>query len=224
MGVGLLIPSLILKNMIRIILYEDNETLRNSISSMLQWQNEVELIAAMPDAQSVLADIEQCKPDVVLMDIDMPGVNGIEALKRIRKEVGELPVIMLTVFEDNDHIFNAICAGASGYLLKKNFDQIIPAIKDVLNGGAPMTGVIAKKVLALFPRPAHSSQEEDALLSQREQQLLQLLIKGYSYKMIADELQIALETVRSHIKKIYRKLQVNSATEAIYKVSRDKLM
>lgn len=210
--------------MIRIILYEDNETLRNSISSMLQWQNEVELVAAMPDAQSVLTDIEQCKPDVVLMDIDMPVVNGIEALKKIREHAGELPVIMLTVFEDNDHIFKAICSGASGYLLKKNFDQIIPAIKDVLNGGAPMTGVIAKKVLSLFPRPAQSNKEEETLLSQREQQLLQLLIKGYSYKMIADELQIALETVRSHIKKIYRKLQVNSATEAIYKVSRDKLM
>lgn len=210
--------------MIRTVLYEDNESLRNSISSLLQWQNDVELIAAMPDAQSVLNDIEQCRPDVVLMDIDMPVVNGIEALKKIRHHFGELPVIMLTVFEDNDHIFNAICAGASGYILKKNFDQIVPAIKDVLTGGAPMTGVIAKKVLALFPKPAQSKKEEDTLLSQREQELLELLIKGYSYKMIADEMQIALETVRSHIKKIYRKLQVNSATEAIYKVSRDKLL
>lgn len=210
--------------MIRTILYEDNENLRNSLSSLLQWQNDVELVAAMPDAKSVLDDLQQFQPDVVLMDIDMPEVNGIEALKKVREVYDQLPVIMLTVFEDNDHIFNAICAGASGYLLKKNFDQIVPAIKDVLNGGAPMTGVIARKVLALFPRPAHSKLEEETLLSSREQELLQLLIKGYSYKMIADELQIALETVRSHIKKIYRKLQVNSATEAIYKVSRDKLV
>lgn len=210
--------------MIRTILYEDNENLRNSLSSLLQWQNDVELVAAMPDAKSVLDDLQQFQPDVVLMDIDMPEVNGIEALKKVREVYDQLPVIMLTVFEDNDHIFNAICAGASGYLLKKNFDQIVPAIKDVLNGGAPMTGVIARKVLALFPRPAQSKLEEETLLSSREQELLQLLIKGYSYKMIADELQIALETVRSHIKKIYRKLQVNSATEAIYKVSRDKLV
>ncbi|HMO34042.1 MAG TPA: response regulator transcription factor [Lacibacter sp.] len=209
--------------MIRAILYEDNENLRSSLTSLLQWQHDVELITAMPDARTVLADIEQFQPDVVLMDIDMPDVNGIEALKQVRSVHEQLPVVMLTVFEDNDHIFNAICAGASGYLLKKNFDQIVPAIKDVLNGGAPMTGVIARKVLALFPRPARSKQEEETLLSAREQELLQLLIKGYSYKMIADELHIALETVRSHIKKIYRKLQVNSATEAIYKVSRDKL-
>lgn len=210
--------------MIRAILYEDNENLRNSLSSLLHLQHDVELIAAMPNARTVVADILQFHPDVVLMDIDMPEVNGIEALKQIRRTYEQLPVIMLTVFEDNDHIFNAICAGASGYLLKKNFDQIIPSIKDVLNGGAPLTGVIARKVLALFPKPAQTKQEEETLLSAREQELLQLLIKGYSYKMIAEELHIALETVRSHIKKIYRKLQVNSATEAIYKVSRNKLL
>lgn len=204
---------------IKILLYEDNDNLRQSLSSLLQWQSDAELMAAMPNADSVLSDIEQFKPDVILMDIDMPRVNGIEALRLIRTRYKELPVIMLTVFEDNDHIFHAICAGASGYLLKKNFDQIVPAIKDVIAGGAPMTGIIAKKVLSLFPRPAQTLTEEEALLSQREQELLQFLMKGYSYKMIADEMQIALETVRSHIKKIYRKLQVNSATEAIYKVS-----
>ncbi|MBO9561533.1 MAG: response regulator transcription factor [Niastella sp.] len=205
--------------MIRTILYEDNESLRNSLSSLLQWQSDIELVAAMPNAETVLVDIAQCRPDVVLMDIDMPVVNGIEALKKIRQQHADLPVIMLTVFEDNDNIFNAICAGASGYLLKKSFDQIIPALKDVLAGGAPMTGSIAKKVLTLFPRPAQTQIEEEKLLSSREQELLQLLIKGYSYKMIAEELNIALETVRSHIKKIYRKLQVNSATEAIYKIT-----
>ncbi len=209
--------------MIRTILYEDNENLRNSLSSLFHWQNEIELVAAMPDATSVMVDIQECKPDVVLMDIDMPVMNGIEALKKIRKQYNDLPVIMLTVFEDNENIFNAICAGASGYLLKKNFDQIIPSIKDVLNGGAPMTGMIAKKVLALFPRAPHTTNNKNDLLSEREQELLQLLIKGYSYKMIADELNIALETVRSHIKKIYRKLQVNSATEAVYKATQNKI-
>jgi DNA-binding NarL/FixJ family response regulator len=205
---------------VRLIVYEDNENLRNSLTSMLQWQQEVELIAVFPDAQSVLEDVRQCKPEVVLMDIDMPVVNGIDALKQIRGSYPELPVIMLTVFEDNENIFNAICAGASGYLLKKNFDQIVVAVKDVLAGGAPMTGIVAKKVLTLFPKPSVVQKEEDTILSARENEILHLLTKGYSYKMIAEESHITLETVRSHIKKIYKKLQVNSATEAIYKASR----
>jgi DNA-binding NarL/FixJ family response regulator len=205
---------------VRLLVYEDNENLRNSLSSLLQWQQDVELIAVFPDAQSVLEDVRQCKPDVVLMDIDMPVVNGVDALKQIRTSYPELPVIMLTVFEDNENIFNAICAGASGYLLKKNFDQVVVAVKDVLAGGAPMTGVVAKKVLSLFPKPTLAQKEEEGILSAREQDILHLLTKGYSYKMIADESNIALETVRSHIKKIYKKLQVNSATEAIYKISR----
>jgi DNA-binding NarL/FixJ family response regulator len=191
---------------------------------MLQWQQEVELIAVFPNAQSVLEDVRQCKPDVVLMDIDMPFVNGIDALKQIRVTYPELPVIMLTVFEDNENIFNAICAGASGYLLKKNFDQIVVAVKDVLAGGAPMTGAVAKKVLSLFPKPSAVQKEDETILSPREHDILNLLMKGYSYKMIADELNITLETVRSHIKKIYKKLQVNSATEAIYKASKEKLV
>lgn len=205
---------------VRLIVYEDNENLRNSLTSLLQWQHDVELIAVFPDAQSVVEDVRQCKPDVVLMDIDMPFVNGIDALKQIRLSYSELPVIMLTVFEDNENIFNAICAGASGYLLKKNFDQVVVAVKDVLAGGAPMTGAVAKKVLSLFPKLSVVQKEDETILSPREHDILQLLIKGYSYKMIADESRIALETVRSHIKKIYKKLQVNSATEAIYKVTR----
>lgn len=205
---------------VRVLLYEDNENLRQSLQSLLRLQTDVELMAAFPNAQTVMQDIEELKPEVILMDIDMPEVSGIEALQKIRSLDADLPVIMLTVFEDNDHIFHAICAGASGYLLKKNVDQVIPAIRDVLHGGAPMSGVIAKKVLSLFPRPEKEWSTEDQVLSARETELLQLLIKGYSYKMIADELRITLETVRSHIKKIYRKLQVNSATEAIYKATR----
>ncbi len=203
--------------MIQVLLYEDNENLRNSLKSLMQWQTDAELVAAFPDAATSINDIAFFKPDVILMDIDMPGINGIEALKMIRKKHPDLPVIMLTVFEDNDNIYHAICNGASGYILKKNFDQVIPAIKDVLSGGAPMTSTVARKVLTLFPKPAIGMHTEEAGLTTREQELLQFLIRGYSYKMIADEMNIALETVRSHIKKIYRKLHVNSATEAVYK-------
>lgn len=205
---------------VKVIIYEDNENLRNSLQSLLRFQEDIDLLAVLPNAQSVLNDLEVFSPEVVLMDIDMPVVNGIEALRLLRVHYPDLPVIMLTVFEDNDNIFHAICAGASGYLLKKNIDQVVPAIRDVLGGGAPMTGVVARKVLALFPRPAMPASGEESTLSARETELLQLLIRGYSYKMIAGELGITLETVRTHIKRIYRKMQVNSATEAIYKASR----
>jgi DNA-binding NarL/FixJ family response regulator len=208
---------------IKVLLYEDNEYLRVSLQAMLQFQNDIELMAAMPDAQTVLTDIDTLHPDVILMDIDMPKVNGIRALEITRQRYPDLPVIMLTVFEDNEHIYNAICAGANGYLLKKNFDQIVPAIKDVLNGGAPMTSSVAKQVLAFLPRNAGATAATDQL-SDRETQLLQLLVKGFSYKMIADQLNITLETVRTHIKKIYKKLQVNSATEAAYKAVHEKLI
>jgi DNA-binding NarL/FixJ family response regulator len=208
---------------IKVLLYEDNEHLRVSLQVLLQFQLEIELLAAMPDAQTVLTDIDTLHPDVILMDIDMPKVNGIRALQLARSRFPDLPVIMLTVFEDNEHIYNAICAGANGYLLKKNFDQIVPAIKDVLNGGAPMTSSVAKQVLAFLPRTAGATAAVNQL-SERETQLLQLLVKGFSYKMIADKLNITLETVRTHIKKIYKKLQVNSATEAAYKAVHEKLI
>ncbi|HRF25439.1 MAG TPA: response regulator transcription factor [Chitinophagaceae bacterium] len=178
-------------------------------------------MAVLPNAQTVLNDIEVFKPAVILMDIDMPGISGVQALKQIRAIDNDLPVIMFTVFDDDDNIFEAMCNGASGYLLKNNFEQIMPAITEVMNGGAPMTSAVAKRVLQLFAHP-HSKKDvcsvEDANLTRRENDLLQLLVKGYSYKMIAVELNIALETVRAHIKKIYKKLHVNSATEAVYKL------
>lgn len=203
---------------VKVLLYEDNESLRNSIGTLMQWNAETELLAAMPDAESILADVDALQPDVILMDIDMPPSNGVEALKLLRKKYPDLPVIMLTVFEDNNNIVNAICAGASGYLLKKDMEQLLPAIKDVLHGGAPMTSTVARKVLQLFPgKPEKKAQLEE--LTARENEILQGLVKGYSYKMIAAELHVNVETVRSHIKKIYRKLEVGSATEAVYKIS-----
>jgi len=184
----------------------------------MQWNSEFELVAAMPDATGILEDIKTFHPDVILMDIDMPPSNGVESLKALRKKYEALPVIMLTVFEDNDNIINSICAGANGYLLKKDMEQIMPAIKDVLNGGAPMTSSVARKVLQLFPGKQERKVELE-ILTAKESEILSWLVKGYSYKMIADQMHIAVETVRSHIKKIYKKLQVSSATEAVYKIS-----
>ncbi|RZK54755.1 MAG: response regulator transcription factor [Pedobacter sp.] len=202
---------------IKILIFEDNQNLRFSIETMLEWNADFNLLKAMPDANTVEETLKNYQPDVILMDIDMPGTNGINALKKIRTSNQTVNVIMLTVFEDETNIFNAICAGANGYILKKNFDQIPAAIMDVMAGGAPMTSSIAKKVLSFIPKKHENHKQTLELLTARETEILEHVVKGFSYKMIASELDISVETIRSHIKKIYKKLQVNSATEAIYK-------
>lgn len=202
---------------INVLIFEDNQDLRFSIETMLEWNAEFNLMKAMPDANTLEETLKTYQPDVILMDIDMPGTNGINALKKIRETNKQVHVIMLTVFEDENNIFDAICAGANGYILKKNFDQIPSAIIDVMAGGAPMTSSIAKKVLSFIPKKQGANQQNLELLTPRETEILEFVVKGFSYKMIASELDIAVETIRSHIKKIYKKLHVNSATEAIYK-------
>jgi DNA-binding NarL/FixJ family response regulator len=202
---------------INILIFEDNPNLRFSIETLLEWTAEINLIKAMPDANEVEVALAQYKPDVILMDIDMPGTNGINALKKIRAVNEKVQVIMLTVFEDEQNIFDAICAGANGYILKKNFDQIPAAIIDVMAGGAPMTSSVAKKALSFISKKQPIQQENLEILTPRETQILENIVKGFSYKMIAAELDISIETIRSHIKNIYKKLHVNSATEAIYK-------
>ena len=137
---------------INLLIFEDNQNLRFSIETMLQWNADFNLLKAMPDANTIEETLTKYKPHVILMDIDMPGTNGINALKIIRATNQDVHVIMLTVFEDETNIFDAICAGANGYILKKNFDQIPSAIMDVMTGGAPMTSSIAKKVLSFIPK------------------------------------------------------------------------
>ena len=200
-----------------IVIYEDNIFLRNSISDLIKSSGEFELKGAYENCDHVSLDMETLRPEIVLMDIEMPGTNGLKGLKIIKDRFPAVHVIMLTVFEDNESVFDAICAGASGYLLKKTtHEKIIESIHDVLNGGAPITSSIARKVLTLFPKTT-SQREEINKLAPREQEVLQLLVSGHSYKMIAEKCGITIETVRSHIKRIYEKLQVHSATEAAAK-------
>lgn len=209
---------------IKVLIYDDNVALRNSMEVLLNDIDDMEVVAAMPNAETIAADLKTFTPDVVLMDIDMPGVNGVQAVKMIRKINDQLPVIMLTVFDDNENIFKAICAGASGYILKRYATEEIPAaIRNVLTGGAPMTGSVARKVLQMVPQ-AKDEQYEKAELSSKETAILQLLVNGYSYKMIASEIGISIDTVRFHIKKIYDKLHVHSATEAVSRALKDKLL
>ncbi len=209
---------------IKVLLYDDNEALRASMETLISEDQGFELLAAMPNAETVETDIRELKPDVVLMDIDMPVVNGVEAVRKISRIDDKLPVIMLTVFDDNENIFNAICAGASGYILKRYATEEIPsAIRMVLEGGAPMTGSVARKVLMMVPQ-AKTAEQEKSDLTDKETAILKFLVNGYSYKMIAAELKISIDTVRFHIKKIYDKLHVHSATEAVSKAIKDKLI
>jgi len=208
---------------VKILLYDDNKVLRKSIEALIEEEPDFSIIS-MPNAETTETDIQQFHPDVILMDIDMPQVNGVDAVKRIRLVNQELPVIMLTVFDDNENIFNAVCAGASGYILKRYASlELAAAIRNVLTGGAPMTGSVARKVLAMVPK-AKSQEKETNGLSPREIEILEFLAQGYSYKMIAAELHISRDTVRFHIKNIYDKLHVHSATEAVSKAIRDKLV
>lgn len=203
-----------------IVLFEDNAFLRKSIVDLIQDDGRFRITGDFDHCNQVVSQLKKLQPGVVLLDIGMPGINGLEALKLIKSHFPEIYVIMLTVFEDNENIFEAICAGASGYLLKKTPPQKIPeAIEEVLHGGAPMTSSIARKVLHLFQTNFKPSRELDQL-SPREQEVLQLLTTGHSYKMIAQKCQITVETVRTHIKRIYEKLHVHSATEAAAKAFR----
>ena len=201
------------------MVYDDNRGRREALQLLIESSGDLEFVGARENCNNVEADILQLKPDVVLMDIDMPGTNGIEGLKRIRTQAPEVFIIMQTVFEDDEKIFTAIHAGAHGYYLKKTKpDKLIEGIRDVLEGGAPMTSSVARKVLQMFTQQASDKRVNQFDLTDRELEILSMLGKGMSYKMIADAGNISFHTVNSHLKKIYEKLHVHSATEAVSKV------
>ncbi len=209
---------------VSIVIYEDNTTLRESLSSLLALTGEYTVLASYPDCSNVITDINDKNPDVILMDIDMPGINGIEAVKKIRTVNAAVQIIMLTVFDDNTHVFDAMYAGANGYLLKKYVsDKLIHAIREVLEGGAPMSPSIARMIISGMQENIKAP-ARNYLLTNREKEILQLLSKGNSFKLIAAELFISLDTVRTHIKHIYDKLHVRSQGEAISKAINEKLV
>jgi DNA-binding NarL/FixJ family response regulator len=210
--------------MIKVLIYEDNPQLREGLTMLINGSPGFEVVAGYKNCENVQDEVQAWQPDVVLMDIDMPVVNGIEGLKRIRQVNSKAKVLMLTVFDDNKNVFEAIKNGANGYLLKKTPpSKLLEFIGEAASGGAPMTSSIATQVLQMFSQ-VNREKGEDYNLSDREKQVLQLLVDGYSYKMIASEMFIAIDTVRSHIKKIYEKLHVNSKSEAVAKAFKDKLV
>lgn len=206
-----------------ILLFEDNQLLRESISGMISLKEGLQLSGAYENVLTVKEKVESLHPDLIVMDIDMPGMSGIDAVREIRLSNNQVPIIMLTVFDDNTHVFDALRAGASGYLLKKHIStKLFDAIQEVLEGGAPMSPSIARMVLASMQQKPVA--ENIYQLTTRETEILASLSKGNSYKLIASDMQISIDTVRTHIKKIYEKLQVHSQTEAVSKAIHEKLV
>ncbi|HRU60229.1 MAG TPA: response regulator transcription factor [Bacteroidia bacterium] len=209
--------------MIRILIFDDNPDFVDGISGLVAEAEGMELVGAYKNCKNVVRNVQHHQPDVVLVDIDMPVENGLQGLRTLRDAGLEVLVLMLTVFDDNERVFQSICFGANGYLLKHTPpEQIMHAIREAHTGGAPMTPSVARQVLKLFSQPFRHAKELQTL-TPREHDVLSCLVRGYSYKMAAAELDVSIETLRFHIKNIYVKLHVNSKSEAVAKAIQNKL-
>lgn len=202
---------------ITVSIVEDNEQLRATLARVISRAEGFLCVSHYGSAEAALEGLPKDKPDVVLMDINLPGLNGVECVRQLKSVLPNTQAVMLTVYEDTDNIFNALAAGASGYLLKRTkSDELLDAIREVHGGGSPMTTHIARKVIQSFQRTGPSPQPAENL-SQREQEVLECLSQGFLYKEIADKLGISYETVHTYIRRIYEKLQVRTRTEAVAK-------
>ena len=209
---------------IRVALCEDNEAFRESLMQFIEDSPGFTVVCTCSSAINIIELIGRHKPDVILMDIDMPGMNGIKATELVKSHFPEINVLILTVYEDDQKIFDAILAGATGYLLKKTPPaRILESISEVQQGGASMSASIVKKVLSFFNQK-EAVETNDYTLSQREITILKCLVNGDSYKMIADHCDISIGTVRSHINNIYKKLHINSKSEAVAKAIKERLV
>lgn len=204
--------------MIAISIIEDQPDVRESLVAGLRNEPEMRCVGAHVSGEEGLKKIPKENPDIVLMDINLPGMNGIQCVSRLKKHLPKLQILMLTTYDDGDLIFDSLRAGASGYLLKNiSHGELVQAIQQVHSGGAPMSLQIARKVINFFQKQKPASEIDD--LSARELEILRLLAKGYRYKEIADQLSLNIGTVRTHVSHVYEKLHVNSRTEAALKLT-----
>jgi DNA-binding NarL/FixJ family response regulator len=212
--------------MLRIAVFDDNRDRREGLSLLIGTMPDMECVGQFEDCRDVVRHVAEATPDVVLMDIDMPHVNGIEGVERIKKQFPKVRVLMQTVFEDDDKVFASILAGADGYLLKQSTpQQLLNGIQEVVQGGAPMTPTIARKVLSFFNKKGRMPEKgTDFELSERELEILRLLVDGLTYKKIAERCSITTATVNSHVTRIYEKLHVRSAAGAVSVALREGLV
>jgi DNA-binding NarL/FixJ family response regulator len=216
-------PQLAVMNQLRISIFEDNRKYRESLEFIILSSPDLSLNGSFADTTRLQQRIAEHNPDVVLMDINIPGMSGIEAVMEIKKHFPHIQVCMQTVFEEDDKVFASLCAGASGYILKNTpAEKVLQAIREVAEGGAFFNPTIARKILFNFQQ--QPKQAEYIQLSEREKEILKLLVDGLSYKMIADACNVSFHTIHTHVKNIYEKLHVSSKGEAVAKAIRNKLV
>lgn len=204
---------------IRVGIVEDIEDIRNAVAALLIWDKDFELVFTLSRAEEALDAIPALQPDIVIMDINLPGISGIECIKQVKHKCPATQFMIFTIYENDENIFTALEAGASGYLLKKStMPQIADALKELYNGGSPMSALIARKLVQRYQKPALS--DEMAQLTPKEKEILTLLSEGLLYKEIAERLSITSGTVKQHIHRMYEKLHVSNKTEAINKMLR----
>jgi DNA-binding NarL/FixJ family response regulator len=205
---------------IKVAIVDDDEGIRSGLSALIKRAAGFRLVGEFANAETALKEIPGLLPDVVLMDINLPGMKGYECVRQIKASHPAVQFLMLTVYEDGDSLFNSLRAGASGYLLKRTASaRLLEAIRDVFNGGAPMTPQLARRVVQFFSKPAAESIPL-AKLTPAEREFLDQLANGYAYKEIADRMNISIDTVRSYVRTVYEKLHVHSRTEAVVKYLR----
>ncbi len=212
--------------MINVVIVEDSMPIREGLKILLNGTEGFKCEAAFVDCESMLKEIETLYPDIMLMDIGLPGISGIEGIKKVKMIYPDLPILVLTIYEENEKIFDALCSGASGYLVKKTEPtRLLEAIKEATEGGAPMSAPIAKKVVEYFSREeVRKTKVKVYPLTNREKEVLRSLVQGNSYQSIADKLFISVDTVRYHFRNIYRKLHVHSQSEAVAKAIKENIV
>ena len=211
--------------MIKVMVVEDNDAIREGLKILIDGTDGYSCIGAYPNCNLMLKNLERLEPDVLLMDIGLPGMNGIEGIKKAKAIYPDLTILVLTVYEENELVFDALCAGACGYLVKKTPpSRLLEAIQEAYHGGAPMSANIARKVIDFFQQKKQFPAKQQTILTPREKEILSGLVEGNSFKAIADSLFISIETVRFHFRNIYKKLHVHSQSEAVAKAIKEGII